>query len=87
MIIITPNRRLAATLHQQYQQFQLKKSRVCWLTPDILPLNTWLQRLYEELLGTCFIQLPQLLTTAQEKYCWEQIILHSDQSQQLLQIA
>ena len=44
-IVLTPNRRLAATLHKLYQQQQWAKGLISWQTPTILPIHHWFQQM------------------------------------------
>ncbi len=83
--ILTPNRRLAARLHQQYQTQQLAQQNPCWRTPDILPINSWLRRLWEEYTSNHIDKL--LLNTMQEQDCWEKILAQSPAADSLLQPA
>ena len=82
--ILTPNRRLAATLHKRYQQQQIHLGHQSWETPDILPISSWIQRLWLE----SQLKNPShiWLNATQEKYLWESLIRQSNHSHQLLQI-
>lgn len=81
--ILTPNRRLAASLQKHYQQY-MRQHHDCWQTPDILPLSSWLQRVWQ----ACEFQenAPYLLNSTQEQYLWEQILATSKENSFLLQI-
>ncbi len=83
--ILTPNRRLAATLHKRYQAYQQSLQLDCWETPDILPVTTWLERLYAAYTVTSFAAEPMLLSTAQERLIWESIVLDTQAHHLLLQ--
>ena len=49
-VILTPNRRLAATLQRQHNAEQIRADNsVSWATPTILPLQTWLQQCWQHL--------------------------------------
>ncbi len=85
--IITPNRRLSATLHKLYQQYQLDQSHAHWLTPDILPAVSWFQRVYFQTVQTQNVSNGILLTPVQEQFLWESILANTPQSDQLLQPA
>lgn len=85
--VITPNRRLAATLHKRYQHHQTEEGRECWRTPDILPALSWIAQLWQEAVGQTFTPSPLLLNPAQEQFLWEKIVLYTKESEQLLQIA
>lgn len=85
--VLTPNRRLAATLHKHYQIYQTKQAHACWLTPDILPISTWLQRLWTDAAQQDIQALPLLLNPTQESFLWEKILLKTKASNYLLQVA
>lgn len=82
-MILTPNRRLAASLHKRYQRIQ-EATQTCWPTPEILPLISWIQKLWAD--DEYQEETPYLLNQTQEQYIWEQILLRSKASSQLLQI-
>lgn len=85
--VLTPNRRLSAKLHQLYQANQLERGESCWQTPEILPIASWLQRLWQ---AHCTKQLtpsPHLLTVTQELFLWEKIIADDDEQSVLLQLS
>lgn len=84
-IILTPNRRLAATLHKLYQQYQIDLQHDCWPTPDILPISSWIQRMWDDISSTEFTSTPITLTATQENYLWETIITKAKESTLLLQ--
>lgn len=70
--ILTPNRRLATVLRKQYVEFCQKNHRVAWKTPDILPLQSWLLRLFSELEDRG--KIPYLLLSPlQEWMLWSKI--------------
>ncbi len=64
--LLTPNRRLAATLIKQHQEVGKKT----WATPTILPLATWLENQWLTQLSDKTL----LLTSFQEQWLWEEII-------------
>lgn len=82
-VIITPNRRLAATL---YKIYDAKQSQSCWIKPTILPLITWLQQLWHQLTTSSFDEYPQLLNSLQEDFLWETILTGCKESELLLQV-
>src|SRR5215208_393139 len=79
--IITPNRRLAAKLHELYYQHQLNQGLTCWTTPRILPLTTWMETEWFAHGDTNVL----LLTSFQEQLIWEKIIKSSKDYSLLLQ--
>ena len=85
--VVTPNRRLAAYLKEQFDTAQREAGRTAWATPDILPLNTFLERSYRALnirdkAGT----RPQLLDAAQSQLLWEQVVSAADVASHLLSV-
>ena len=85
--VLTPNRRLAATLHQEYQQYQHQNGRTVWQTPDILPLQSWLQRLFHDCTHQSFDPFPLLLNDIQERFLWGQVLSSINNVQELLQVS
>jgi len=85
--VVTPNRRLAATLHKLYQSYQQEFSNTAWVSPDIFPLATWLQRMWNDATSKTITNVPLLLNSAQENYLWEKIIAHSQNEMPLLRLS
>lgn len=85
--VITPNRRLSATLHKQYQAYQIERQQACWPTPTILPAISWIQGVWQNESSEHFTATPLLLNAAQEQYVWESIVLRTKNSDQLLQVS
>jgi len=85
--IVTPNRRLSATLIKKYNQLQLTQHNICWETIDILPFNTWIQRLWQSYCAENIEVTPHILTTQQEQILWEEILTQSPTNDALLQLS
>ena len=86
-IVVTPNRRLALALKNQFDRYQATQCKVVWNSADILPFSAWVERIYTDALYTeQAIVLPSLLTAAQARTRWETLIRNSDNSQSLLAI-
>lgn len=85
-IILTPNRRLSAVLHQLFEQHQLQLGLTVWKTPTILPISTWLQQLWFQHTQSHFVDFPLLLNSQQELYLWEAVLGATKDANQLLQI-
>jgi probable DNA repair protein len=86
--IVTPNERLATYLQQEYDEAQRGAGRLAWDTADILPLETFTERLYRSLtLDTGKVALPQLLSGIQCQYLWEELVGKSAGRDGLLSIA
>lgn len=87
MITLTPNRRLSASLIKQFTQEAIASQKKCWETPVILPFSSWLENLWREYTLSKFEKFPRVLTPAQELIVWENLILQSSASSNLMQIA
>lgn len=76
--VVTANNRLARYVGQLHDDRKLQAGQQAWVTPDILPWGSWVQRLWEEAcLSGAVQESPLLLTPEQERYLWEQIISQS----------
>lgn len=86
-VVITPNRRLAMSLHGQYQQIKLEEGLTCWETPVILPVNTWIEKTWSDYTGNTFTPTPYILNASQEQQLWEKILAESRYQQFFLQVS
>lgn len=85
--VVTPNRRLAQALANDFNQHQLDRHQVVWQTPDILPFATFLERIYlNALYSAQSIDIPLLLNAVQAHMLWEKIIQSDDTGGLLLNI-
>jgi ATP-dependent helicase/nuclease subunit B len=88
--ILTPNRRLAAVLLQQYDAGKIAAGERTWQSADILPITTWLQRLWQNYSATQISAdstIPQLLTLAEETILWEETLRIAHENTYLLNIS
>ncbi len=85
--LITPNRRLAATLTKKYHQHQIEKGLTTWPTIDILPYPSWILALWQQYLTKTCDEKSRLLTDAEETLLWEEILRNSPLQESLLQIS
>lgn len=84
-VVVTPNRRLAAHLKQEYDAQQAAAGRSVWPTADILPLSAFVERVYgDALYSGQAAGLPILLAPAQELALWETVIGESPMGKSLL---
>src|SRR5258708_21489369 len=85
--IITSSGRLARVLTHEFHRHQKEKGRSVWKTPDILPLDAFLKRIWREwvMRGTQ-PDCPALLSPLQEQMVWEQVIRQTPEGGSLLQI-
>ena len=85
--IVTPNRRLALALKNQFDHFQVTQKLIVWGSADILPFSAFVERTYED---ACYsaseTRLPTLLTAVQEHALWESIISDSAEGKSLLAV-
>ena len=75
--VVTPNRRLSQSLMAEFDAHQAARGRAAWEAPDILPLEAFLVRLWEDALYSEH-ELPLLLTPSQEQAIWEEILAGSE---------
>ncbi len=85
--LLTPNRRLAATLLSEFNQLQMSQGKTSWQTPPILPLPSWLQQLWNEWTAKEITETALLLSPNQKSILWETVIRQSPLSDALLQIS
>ena len=84
--LLTVNNRLALELRARHDRNQVAAGRKVWPSADILPWNAWLQRLYQQLLDDGYTELD-LLSPAQERLLWEDIVRDWDGQADLLRPA
>jgi probable DNA repair protein len=85
--VVTPNARLSRELSREFDQGQIGKGLKVWETADILPLGSFVERLYEDALySDLAAELPLLLTPAQEQALWESQIRASEWGGALLAV-
>ena len=83
--VVTPNRRLALALAQQFDAHQLAAGRTLWDAADILPFSAFVERACEDaLFSELGADTPVLLTPAQEQALWEGIVERSEEGTTLL---
>ncbi|MGE5639277.1 MAG: PD-(D/E)XK nuclease family protein [Clostridia bacterium] len=86
--VVTPNVRLSKSLISLFDRFQAEKGKASWEAADILPLGSFVERLYDDALhGDGAAGLPLLLTPAQEHWLWSEAIASSRQGEGLLDTA
>lgn len=74
VVVVTPNRRLSATLQQLYQSYMIGLNELCWETPAILPYSTWVQSKWRTANSKLIDQERYLLNSLQEHCLWEETI-------------
>ncbi len=76
--VLTGNNRLARRIKRRFDEKQQAGGVRVWPSARVLPLESWLHRLFEDyqaIDGT----LPVLIDSTQQQYLWEQIIDESKQ--------
>jgi probable DNA repair protein len=85
--VVTPNRRLAQVLKAEFDAFQARKGLPAWEDADILPLEAFVARCYEDArYAEGGGALPELLTGAQARALWEEAIRGSRWNGALLDV-
>ena len=82
--LLTGNLRLSRFLNKNFEQHALAGGQTVWLTPEILPLQIWLQQVRETLLINTALKAETVLNPQQEMLLWEDIIRHSVEGEALL---
>src|SRR5437588_7116235 len=83
--VVTPNARLSRALTSEFDSFQAAKGLTVWEAPDILPFGAFVERLWEDALySELGDKLPLLLTPAQERLLWQEVIASSGEGKDLL---
>lgn len=85
--VITVSRRLARALAAEFHGAQRERARSVWNTPDILPLEAFLKRLWwNHVRDASSLACATLLDPLQEQMVWEQVIRDSPAGDSLLRI-
>jgi probable DNA repair protein len=85
--VVTPNRRLAQVLRAEFDDHQTRRGLSVWEDADILPLDAYVQRCYEDALyAEGGGELPMLLSEAQQRELWEAAIAGSKWAGALLDV-
>lgn len=82
--VITGNSRLSRELRRKHDRIQQDQGKQIWDSPDILPREAWLRRLWKEYVEQNPVEAPILLEASQELALWEQVIRESKDSDVLL---
>lgn len=86
--VVTPNRRLALALKEQFNQDQISQKLAVWHSADVLSFVALIERIYlDALYARQVFTLPLLLSAAQEQVLWESIIQSSAAGKTLLRIS
>jgi probable DNA repair protein len=86
--VLTPNRRLSATLLKKYNQLKITENQACWTSLPILPFTSWIQRLWQDYVATQIHEVSSLLLTTQQEFIlWEEILQQFPANEALLQLS
>lgn len=86
MIILTPNRRLAAFSQQQFNRAQIAAQKTVWNSAEIYSIKSWLEQLWDKCLDNNLAAYKPLLSPKQQQILLEKIIQQTEISQQLLRV-
>lgn len=81
-VILTATSRLARELHAEHDAERRRRGLRLWPTPRILPLANWIEECW-----TSAAPKESALSVQQDRFLWQQVILASPESADLLQIA
>jgi ATP-dependent helicase/nuclease subunit B len=82
--VLTPTERLSRELTRQFGGAQRKRGAAAWSTPDILPFNAFLRRLWRDWLFTATdAQAPLLLNSLQERAVFQKAIAECERDKPL----
>ena len=82
--MLTPTERLSRELTRQFGEAQRKRGAAAWSTPDILPFDAFLRRLWRDWLFTATnAQAPLLLNPLQERAVFEKAIAECERDKPL----
>ena len=85
--LITVNRRLARSFARDFHAWQARQGRTVWRPPDILPLDAFLLRSWNDWVWRgAGGDVAALLHPLQEQVVWEQVIRESPAGETLLRI-
>ncbi|MGE0876668.1 MAG: PD-(D/E)XK nuclease family protein [Burkholderiales bacterium] len=86
--VVTPNRRLAQELAREADAYQLARGLASWEAPDILPIGSFFERLWDEAFhADAGDRLPQLLTPEEEQHLWEEALAATERGSALIAAA
>jgi ATP-dependent helicase/nuclease subunit B len=84
--VLTANQRLARTLRKDYDDSQVAGGRTAWASPPILPFNAWLRECWSDAALSGSLPVRRLLTSAQAETLWRNIIEHSAEGRNILDL-
>lgn len=73
-VLLTPNRRLSAFLLKKYHEIQYTSGKRTWTTAAIMPMESWVEKCWNDHLAQQMTVQPLLLNDMQEQCLWEDIV-------------
>jgi len=86
VLILTPNRRLAAFSKSLFQQQQASQQLNCWDSAEIYSIEAWVTQLWQHCLESRADLYRPLLTKLQQQQLFENIIQESSIASELLRV-
>jgi len=86
-VVLTANRRLTLYLQEQYAAQQSAAGLSVWPTSNIMPLDEWVLKCWQELTARALLPSKVLLNPYQESIVWNKVIAQSQLGQHMLQTA
>ncbi|CAN5335962.1 PD-(D/E)XK nuclease family protein [soil metagenome] len=86
-LILTANRRQAAYLRSNYDQWHLQQGHKAWTSLTIFPYSSWITHRWQQACLTGQLKPYTLLSDFQAQILWEEIISASEVSNHLLNVA
>ena len=84
VVALTASRRLAHAMRLQYAQYAQARGLTVWRTPQVLPWSAWLRQQRLAARATQNADVERLLTPAQARVLWDEIVASSPAGRDLL---
>ena len=96
-VVLTPNRRLAVSISEEFDQVQQASGAVCWESLSCWSLNAWYEEAWQRWRASLLLSLDHetgdfdpmewtLLSSFQELVLWEDVIRSSPEGENLLKV-
>jgi probable DNA repair protein len=82
--VLTASRRLAHAVRAGYARYAQAQGRTVWRTPRALPWSAWLGQQRQQARAACLEDTSRLLTRAQARLLWDEIVASSPAGSALL---
>ncbi len=84
VVALAASRRLAHAIRLRYAQYAQAQGKVVWRSPEVVPWSAWLAQQRLALRAARAYEAPRLLTSAQSRVLWDEIVTSSEVGQRLL---